>query len=286
MSKFVIDLGHGVGNDRGAVGYLQEENVINAVGSIVIDKLRAMGHEVITSRPSSAQSVSMSLSSRVATSNANHPDLFVSIHANAGGGTGTEIYTYNGSQYSQANNVLNNLCSLGFQNRGVKPSNSIAYVVNHTNARAMLIELFFIDNKSDVERYINIGANKLADAIVKGLTGSTVAINQSKPVTKPTNLAGKISELQSLCNKILKTNLVIDNLWGPKTEAAVKRLPLCGYPYVQRDLTRWVQLRLGCTADGIFGINTKNEVIKWQRNHGLTQDGIVGFNTYRSLALS
>lgn len=35
--------------------------------------------------------------------------------------------------------------------------------------------------------------------------------------------------------------------------------------------------------DGIFGTNTKNAVIRYQRSRGLSSDGIIGCNTWRSL---
>ena len=35
--------------------------------------------------------------------------------------------------------------------------------------------------------------------------------------------------------------------------------------------------------DGIFGINTKNAVVRYQRSRGLLADGIIGCNTWRSL---
>ena len=55
LMRIVIDLGHGVGQDRGAVGVIAEETIINNVGSLVIDKLRALGNEVLTVRPSVLQ---------------------------------------------------------------------------------------------------------------------------------------------------------------------------------------------------------------------------------------
>lgn len=97
---------------------------------------------------------------------------------------------------------------------------------------------------------------------------------------------GKVAELQGLCNSILGTSLVIDNIYGSCTDSVVRKLPLCGLPYVQRELTKWIQLRLGCVVDGIFGQKTKEAVIAWQYSHGLVIDGIVGYNTYRSLALA
>ena len=124
----------------------------------------------------------------------------------------------------------------------------------------------------------NVDMNNFTEGIfIKG--GTT----WSEPDTT-TQATGKIAELQKLCNSILGTDLKIDNLWGPKTNEAVKKLPLCGLPYVQRELTTWVQLRLGAVADGIFGIRTESAVKAWQRKNGLKVDGIVGYNTYKSMA--
>ena len=55
--KIAIDFGHGVGSDRGAVGFIAEETIINSVGTLVVNKLNALGHTVIEVRPTSASSV-------------------------------------------------------------------------------------------------------------------------------------------------------------------------------------------------------------------------------------
>ena len=112
-------------NITGGERYITEESVIDAVGIIIITKLRALGHEVIEVRPTSATNVGDSLIKRVDTANANNVDLYVSIHANAGGGRGTEVFTYNGNELEQARNVLNNLVDLGFVNRGIKSIHTI-----------------------------------------------------------------------------------------------------------------------------------------------------------------
>ncbi len=113
-----------------------------------------------------------------------------------------------------------------------------------------------------------------------------IFIDENNKDNEIVQAVGKIAELQGLCNSILGTDLKIDNIWGEKTNNAVKKLPLCGLLYVQRELTTWVQLRLGEKADGIFGIKTERAVKTWQRKHGLMIDGIVGYNTYKSLALA
>ena len=287
--KIAIDLGHGVGQDSGASSkHIAEETIIDNVGGLVINKLKALGHTVIEVRPSSATSVSNSLVQRVQKANNSKVDLYVSIHANAGGGKGTEVYTYQGKEVKEARNVLNNLCSLGFNNRGIKGSN--LYVTHYSNMTSMLIEVCFIDTQSDVELYQSIGNNKIANAIVKGLVGETSTVsNISRPVEIKTNTtshrAYDIAILQQELNKQCKANLVVDNIAGPKTLNAC----ITVRQGARGNITRWIQNRLNSlgyncgNADGIFGNNTKSSVMKLQQARGLVVDGIVGNNTWKAL---
>lgn len=134
-----------------------------------------------------------------------------------------------------------------------------------------------------------VGHQYTENGKISGINGNVDLNNFNEGIFINDNVQafGKIAELQGLCNSILGTELKIDNMWGPRTNDAVKRLPLCGLPYVQRELTTWVQLRLGVAPkDGIFGIRTEREVKAWQRKNGLKVDGIVGYNTYKSLAVA
>ncbi|NRT78104.1 N-acetylmuramoyl-L-alanine amidase [Clostridium beijerinckii] len=177
--KIAIDFGHGVGSDRGAVGFIAEETIINSVGSLVVNKLKALGHTVIEVRPTSASSVSDSLCQRCQKADNNNVDLFVSLHANAGGGIGTEVFTYNAKEVPEARAVLNNIVALGFTNRGIKDGSGL-YVVKHPSATAMLIEICFCDTQSDVDKYNSVGAEAIANAIVSGLTGQIVSKESGK----------------------------------------------------------------------------------------------------------
>lgn len=49
------------------------------------------------------------------------------------------------------------------------------------------------------------------------------------------------------------------------------------------DDVKELQKKLGVKADGIFGVNTKNAVIKFQKANKLTADGVVGKNTAHAL---
>lgn len=283
--KIAIDLGHGIGKDRGAVGIIQEEKVINEVGALVIGKLKALGHQVIEVRPTEANSVNDSLYKRVNKSNENNVDLYVSIHANSTiGGYGTEVYTYNGVKFDKAVNVLTNITNLGFHDRGIKPSNDVAYVVNHTEAKAMLIETLFIDSQTDVNLYNKLGANRIADAIVKGLVGTTTqATGNSKPIenNKVNNISTHLRDWQGAYNRVYEPTILTDGIRGQQVERAMNKaiLKLGNI----NDLVGWLQCRLHINVDNVFGQNTLAAVNNFQIENNLKVDGIVGYNTWNAL---
>ncbi len=185
MAKFGIDCGHTMsGADYGAVGIKAESNLTREVGTKVIAKLQALGHTVIKCYKDTCSSLNDSLSYRTNTANSNSVDLYVSIHFNCynGNAYGTEVFTYGGKELSQARAVLNNICALGYTNRGIKDGSNL-YVLKHTKAKAMLIECCFCDNSGDMNKF---NAENMANAIVKGLAGKlpTPTINKPKEVEK------------------------------------------------------------------------------------------------------
>lgn len=135
-----------------------------------MDYLRSRGVTVVDCTNDYASTVSENLSRIVAMANAQPLDLFVSIHFNSGGGRGTEVFTYNAEKFKQAELVCENMAKLGFVNRGIKDGSNL-YVVHRTNARAMLVEVCFVDTKSDVDLYNVVGADAIAKAIGDAIIG-------------------------------------------------------------------------------------------------------------------
>lgn len=290
MSRFAIDLGHGVAYDTGAVSSLiKEETIIDEVGNLVINKLIALGHSVVEVRPWTASSVGNSLLQRTTKANNNNVDYYVSIHANAGGGMGTEVFTYGGREVSVARKVLNNIVALGFRNRGIKDGSHLS-VIRNTEATSLLIEVCFIDTTSDVDLYRSVGAESVANAIVKGLVGNTISNttnNNQTNSTVPQNNGGAptVAELQMELNRQFNAGLVVDNIKGPKTLGACINIS-----YGARgNITKWVQRKLNFlgfnsgNADGIFGDKTLAAVKDFQKKNGLVVDGIIGRNTWNKL---
>jgi N-acetylmuramoyl-L-alanine amidase len=110
----------------------------------------------------------------IADSNSKHPDLHIALHSNAGGGTGTETWAWAPGTNSYAFAVLlqNKVVeALGLPNRGIKDGyvKGLAEVVQ-TNSTAVLIEVFFHDNESDIarfrERYAEV-RDAIADAVIE-----------------------------------------------------------------------------------------------------------------------
>lgn len=314
--KFGIDMGHNVRPDSGATGIRQEDHVIKEVGVRVIEKLRKLGHTVVVCTPSSATSVGNSLYQRVKNANDNNVDMFVSIHFNAGGGRGSEVFANSTRGRELAQKVLNQIVALGFVNRGVKDGSWI-YVIRNTQAPSILIECAFLDSKEDMERY---NPEDMANAIVKGLAGKTVnETDEEGEVVPPSdngtpNVDSNVLKLQKALNRLeirdeQGNRLQEDGIMGPKTKFSTERFqriagisvdgiagtqtwgiinlilskPTLSIDNANEAATRYLQWRLGIRVDGDFGSNTRNTVVNYQRSNRLTADGIVGPNTWAKL---
>ena len=175
----MIDCGHCLsGADTGAQGNGKKEEVLTReVGSLVKTYLLQQGHQCeLTEVNSGYTSVNASLQARIDKEKAYKPDLFVSIHFNAGGGTGTETYvcSTSGQAYQYAKKVQAKIVELtGYRDRGVRTANYV--VTTKTVAPAMLVECAFIDSANDMNSY---NADTLAKAIVEGITGVKVENKQ------------------------------------------------------------------------------------------------------------
>lgn len=191
--KILLDMGHCLsGADTGAVGNGKtEQQCTREIGYKVKSKLEALGHTVIVCSCDSAKSVGESLAYRVNKANSNGGDIYISIHLNAGGGHGTEIYTWGGKPFTEASKVLDNIVGLGYRNRGIKDGSNL-YVIRNTKMKSMLIECCFMDSKTDMGKY---NAEAFANAIVKGITGQSI---------KEVNTAPKYDESIPESNSIFK----------------------------------------------------------------------------------
>lgn len=171
--RISINCGHTkVGAGYGAVsGKYRESDIVRAVGKELIRVLKSKGHTVYDSTVDTATSQNAYLKSVVSKANSQDIDLFISLHCNASSShsaNGVEVYTYKGKKLDQAVHVCYELSLKGFRNRGIKDGSNL-YVVKGTKAPAMLVELFFLDNKTDQVLYNKIGYKTIARAIANAI---------------------------------------------------------------------------------------------------------------------
>lgn len=201
-----INCGHTVSGTKGcgAVGYIDESMETRRVGIKVERLLSAEGHNVYDCTDDYSSSVNENLKKIVGMANKQPLDLFVSIHFNSGGGRGTEVFTYGGEKYEEAVNICNALSALGFRNRGVKDGGNL-YVVRHTNAKAILVEVCFVDT-DDAELYKKIGADKVAQAICEAITGQKTE-SEGLTMTQYEELKQEIAEVKPAVYDYMDNNM-------------------------------------------------------------------------------
>jgi N-acetylmuramoyl-L-alanine amidase len=239
--KVGIDIGHNCPPDTGAEGIKKEDILVKEVGNLAIASLKAKGIKVVECKPAGrVNTVRDSLQSRVAIANKEEVQLYCSLHFNAfnGKANGTEVFAISTTGANVAANVLKELVSLGFVNRGVKDGSHL-YVVKKTKMPAILVEFLFCDSPRDMKLY---NAQKLADAFVEGITKSlssnlldTFAImpptvDKSFPILQVNHASGELVEqLQRYFD------LPIDGFFDSKLEVCIKTkqlilgLPITGY---------------------------------------------------------
>ena len=283
--KIGVNDGHTLsGAGTGAVGVIKEGEHTRLVGEEVRRLLKEKGIAVFNCTVDYAETTNESLSLVVQQANREDLDWFISIHFNAGGGKGVEVYTYEGRQYQDAIDVCNNIAALGFNNRGVKAGTGL-YVIRKTIAKSMLIEVCFVDTE-DANKYLEVGYKAIAKAIVDALDNHIVSDpvvdkNTTSPTQSTATIKGDdwVRRLQQECNNQGFSKQKVDGIAGPAT--------LAGCPVLKNgakgNITKLLQEKLGISVDGIFGNETKKAVIKYQKNKGLSADGIVGQNTWKSL---
>ena len=172
--KVFISVGHG-GSDVGAVANGVKEKDLNlSIAMACRDELKRHGVEVKMSREKDENDP---LSEEIRECNAYAPDLAVSIHNNAGGGDGAEVFHHHGGGKGKtlAENILAEIVKVGQNSRGAKVrknSQGKDYYgfIRETSAPAVIVECAFVDNASDLEILATEGKRKsMGEAIAKGI---------------------------------------------------------------------------------------------------------------------
>lgn len=283
----------------GASKYLDEVTENRKVKDKVIELLKAAGHTVYDCTDDAGRTSGANLANIVAKCNKHTVDLDISIHLNAGGGTGTEVWYYSGSSTGKSNAAAVSkkvADALGLRDRGAKATTGL-YVLKHTVAPAILVECCFVDSKTDQEKW---DVDKCAKAIVEAVTGKAVSGGTSSGASKP---AASISKPAATKYKQIK----VDKWWGTDTTRLLQQIfgtPVDGKvsnqdpaqkKYLLRadegawdfagtgngsDLIGAMQRYVGEKDDGFMG---KKTIMAWQKFLGVKVDGYMGEDTVEAL---
>lgn len=220
MIKIVADPGHG-GKDPGAVGNDLIEKYLNwkmankikdIMGQYEVDFIIV---QPSTINPDSSGSDELYLPPEEAIKL--KADFYLSLHVNAGGGTGFESYVHTDAKNNKAdtlraiihNQVAEYLGSFSITDRGKKYANfAVLRLTNNAGIPSVLLENLFLDNQKD--------ANLLkSDSFLDGLAGAiayglVLAFNLNKKATKP---------------KVIVNDVVLDGMFvGDRVFAPVRAL--------------------------------------------------------------
>lgn len=178
---FVIDPGHG-GSDSGAVGNGMKEKdltlkIAQRIGAFLGD--RADVRYIRTTDKNLNTNKAKDLSARAAFANNLGANYYLSVHINAGGGTGFESFVYTGADRGQTGTIrsaIHNHVAAVFVRRGLRDrgrkTGDLA-VLRQTNMPAALLEYGFIDTAADaallkddsfIDELARATADGLADA--------------------------------------------------------------------------------------------------------------------------
>lgn len=184
MVKVFIDPGHG-GTDPGAIGNgLQEKNLTLQIATRVRDML-VNEYNNVSVLMSRTGDQTLSLTQRTNAANAWGADFLLSVHINAGGGTGYEDFIYPGvgSPTTTYQNLIHEeiMKLVNFRDRGKKTANF--HMLRESRMPALLTENGFIDNAEDAAKlksasFMENIARGHVNGIVRcfGLTRKTSAI--------------------------------------------------------------------------------------------------------------
>ena len=175
----------------------------------------------------------------------------------------------------------------------------------------ILVEGCFIDSQKDMALY---DPEKIANAIVKGLTGKLPSLSVDPVPDEEENKDTTVLRLQRALNRlkitdnngkvliedntidvqtklalekfqqivgVQKTGIVGETTWSAINQILAKRIIRVNH--AGGPIVRYLQYRLNLEADGVYGPQTEDAIKKFQRQNGLTADGIIGPASWQKL---
>lgn len=272
MTKIFIDPGHG-GSDPGAVANgLKEKDLVLTISRQIRDMILSEYQDVQV-QMSRDSDIYLSLAERATLANAWGADYFVSIHCNAGGGTGFETFIHDSRSTKSVayQNVVHPaiLDKMGVRDRGKKAANFA--VLRLTNMPAILTENLFVDNTNDAKllkdpAFLQQVARGHVEGIEKafGIKSNGRSSFVSKPSSPPQQLKKGEKPTQTKTGSPQKSAYDLIRQYAPDVARLQRQLIAVG-----ENLSRF-------GVDGMPGDETLQAIKSFQRKEGITVDGIPG----------
>lgn len=174
----------------GAVSLLDESKEDRLVTKSIIKYLKLADHTVYDCTVNNGTGQRNVLKKICEKCNNHTVYLDISIHFNSGrkdkkgdnSQGGFEIYatSFSGIKGTVAKRIVNNMQELGFKMHGnpYKQSSNL-YYLNNTKAKALLLEICFVDDKDDYKQYKKVGYDKIGKAIAEAIIGKKIKIAET-----------------------------------------------------------------------------------------------------------
>lgn len=163
--RIILDAGHDISSGDPGACYkeLKEAVLTRKIVAYALDEFKKNNIKALAVPDLGKSFIEKNLNRKIKWINKNSidGDFLISVHLNAGGGTGVEVWGYKGLPMQKWYNcILNNcLTTTGLHNRGIKDEKNHRFgqlgIIHNTKPPACLIECGFIDNEKDMN-YPNI----------------------------------------------------------------------------------------------------------------------------------
>jgi N-acetylmuramoyl-L-alanine amidase len=201
----IISSGHGK-YVRGATGYIDEVDEARKVVERVADYLREVDVIVTTYHDNVSKSQDENLKRIVDFHNSQTRGLDISVHFNDSNGEeekpiGTECWYL--TQAALAERIASAISSVsGLKDRGSKLSDSL-YFLNNTEAPAILIEVAFVNSRTDTDLYLE-HFEQICRSIAETISGDHI------PEPAPPELDAPVVTITVTADAPVKIKLVDD----------------------------------------------------------------------------
>lgn len=187
MAVYNIHAGHNPAGKIacGASDLLDESKEDRKITKAIIKYLKKAGATTYDCTVNNGTSQSDVLKKICAKCNQHSATLDVSIHLNSGRNDhkadgklgGFEVWgtEYSGVKKEVAERAVANMKKVGFTPHGdpYKKTSGL-YYLNHTKAKALLLEICFVDDKDDYLLYKTVGADKIGKTIAEAIVGHSI----------------------------------------------------------------------------------------------------------------